>query len=57
MHRKFSSKNLKEKDLLEDLGLDRRRILRWILNKRDVRVSIGRTCFGIWTRYRLLLAR
>ena len=37
MHRTFRSKNLKEKDNLEDLGLDRRRILRWISNKRDVR--------------------
>ena len=57
MRRMFWSKNLKEKDLLEELGLDGRGILRWILNKRDVRVSTGRTWFGIWTRYRLLLAR
>ena len=50
MHRTFSSKNLKEKDHLEDLGLDRRRILRLILNKWDVRVSTVRTWLGIWTR-------
>jgi len=39
---------------LEDLSLDRRRTLRWIFKKWDVRVSSGCMWFGIWTRYGLL---
>jgi len=33
MHKKFWSKNMKGKDLLEDLGVYKKIILKWILEK------------------------
>jgi len=40
--------NLRERDHLEDSGIDRRIILRWIFRKWDVRVCTGL----IWLRIR-----
>jgi hypothetical protein len=41
--------NLRERDHLEDPGLDRRIILRWIIRKWDVGVWAGSSCLGIGT--------
>jgi hypothetical protein len=41
MHRGFWWGNLKERDSLEDLGVDGRGIIKWILNKEDMRSWIG----------------
>jgi len=46
MHTGFWWGNLKERYHLEDLGIDRRIILKWILNKLDWRVWSGL----IWLR-------
>jgi hypothetical protein len=47
MHTKFWSENLKERDHLEDLGMDRRIILEWILDKQDGNMRIGFNLFRI----------
>jgi len=44
VHREFWWGNLKERDYLEDLGLDGRVILRWIFKKWDV--GHGMDSFG-----------
>ena len=41
--------NLKERDHLEEPGVDRRIILRWIFRKYDVGVWIGSSWFKIGT--------
>jgi hypothetical protein len=46
MHTKFSSKNLREREHSEDLGVDGRIILEWILRKYGGKLWTG--C--IWLR-------
>jgi hypothetical protein len=41
MHTKYWSENLKGTEHLEDVGIDRRIILNWILEKQIVRVRTG----------------
>jgi hypothetical protein len=38
MHTPFSLENLKKRDLLEDLAIERRKLSQWILEKWDVKV-------------------
>jgi len=45
MHTKFLSENLKGRDHLEDLGIDRKIILEWILGKQS-----GKVWTVIWFR-------
>jgi hypothetical protein len=39
MHTKFLSENLKGRDHLKDLGINRRPILKWILRKQGERIE------------------
>jgi hypothetical protein len=41
MHTKFWSEYLKERDHLEDIGVDGRIILKWVLEKRCVMMWTG----------------
>jgi len=45
----FGLGNLRERDHLEDPGVDGRIILRWILRKWDVEVWTGSICLRIGT--------
>ena len=49
MHRGFRCGNLKERDHLEDPGVDGRRILKWISRKWDVGVWTGSSWLRIGT--------
>ena len=49
MYTRFWWENLKERDYFEDLGLDGRIILRWILRKWDVGAWTGLTWLRIVT--------
>jgi hypothetical protein len=46
MHTKFQLESLKGRNHSEDLGIDKRIILKWILGRQGWRVSIG----FIWLR-------
>jgi hypothetical protein len=48
MHTGFWWRNLRERDHLEDPGIDKRIILRWIFSKWDVGIWTG----SIWLRIR-----
>jgi hypothetical protein len=54
MHTEFSSENLKGKDNCEDLGVDYRIILKWILNKQGVQICTGLIWFKIAISHRPL---
>jgi hypothetical protein len=47
MYRKFGLENLKGRDHLGDLGIDGKKILKWILGKLGVEVWTRFICF--WT--------
>jgi hypothetical protein len=49
IHTKFWAENLNGRDYLEDLGMDGREILKWILKKCDVRVGTGFIWLRMWT--------
>jgi hypothetical protein len=53
MHRKFWSENLKERDHSEDLGMDERIILEWILGKHGGKAWTRFICVRIGTSGRL----
>jgi hypothetical protein len=54
MHTKFWLGNLRGRDYLEELGIDRRMILKWILGKWGCWVWIGFIWLRIGTGGRLL---
>jgi len=54
MHTKFRSENMKGKDHLEDIHIDRKRTLEWILEKYGGKVWTGLIGFRIETNGRLL---
>jgi hypothetical protein len=54
LHKKLWSKKLRGQDHLEDLVINRRILIKWILNKYDVRVWTGFNWFVIGTSGGLL---
>jgi hypothetical protein len=47
MHKKYCSESLKRRDRFKDLDVDGRIILKWILEKLDVKVCSGLICLRI----------
>jgi hypothetical protein len=54
MHAEFVSENLNKRGYLENLGVDRKTILGWILRKLSGKMWIGCTWLRIGTSGRLL---
>jgi hypothetical protein len=54
MHKKFWSETLKGRDHSEDVGIDRRIILDWILGKYDEKLWTGCIWFRIGSTVKLL---